>query len=101
MSSKPQSNFFSVNIIPNITSVYRWEGKIENSQEHLLIIKSTQEKFQEIQKEWKENHSYDVPELIQIPVIIFISSSKSKSKIYKIQGGSKEYLEWIFKSVTF
>ncbi|SNR60259.1 divalent-cation tolerance protein CutA [Desulfurobacterium atlanticum] len=72
-----------VQIIPSIKSVYRWQGKVEKSEEHLLFIKTKESLFEKVEKAIKENHSYEVPEIISIPV----------------NSGSKEYLEWI-KSVT-
>ena len=51
------------NIIPGLTSIYHWEGQIEKSEEALLMIKSTVQKFEEIEKTILDLHSYDVPEI--------------------------------------
>ena len=59
---------FCVNIVPGIESVYHWEGKIHNDPEFLLIVKTRQEKFDAL-KDWVvEHHSYDVPEVIALPI---------------------------------
>ena len=68
-----------VQIIPSIKSVYRWQGKVEKSKEQLLFIKTKTELFEKVEKAIKENHSYEVPEIVAVP----------------INNGSKEYFEWI------
>jgi periplasmic divalent cation tolerance protein len=72
-----------VNVIPQIESIYRWEGKIESSREWLLLIKTTTANFAAVRDAILELHSYDVPECIAIPV----------------EDGSAAYLEWIDQSV--
>ena len=72
-----------VNIIPQIESIYRWEGKTESSREYLLLIKTTEEKFTAVRDAIRELHSYEVPECIAI----------------EIRDGSPEYLKWIVDSV--
>ena len=73
-----------VNIIPNIKSIYYWEGKINKDSEYLLIIKTVQRVEEKIFKKICKLHSYDTPEMISIPVT----------------GGEKNYLNWLSKSVT-
>ncbi|MBY8981957.1 MAG: divalent-cation tolerance protein CutA [Candidatus Lokiarchaeota archaeon] len=68
-----------VNIINNIASIYTWEGKMEQSKEHLLIIKTSEEKSDELIHTIESLHSYDTPECIGI----------------KIEKGSQKYLKWI------
>lgn len=68
-----------VNIIPHVTSVYEWEGKINEDSELILMIKSQESLFSELEKFVKENHPYSVPEVIGLP----------------IQQGSQSYLDWI------
>jgi len=68
-----------VNIIPGITSVYQWQGKIESAQEHLLLIKSRVEKYSTIESKIKQIHPYELPEIIAVP----------------IERGLPEYLQWI------
>ncbi|HSY93437.1 MAG TPA: divalent-cation tolerance protein CutA [Candidatus Binatus sp.] len=72
-----------VNLVPGIESIYRWQGKIESSQEWLLLIKTTAEKFPAVRDAIWELHSYELPECIAISV----------------EGGSAEYLEWIAGSL--
>lgn len=55
-----------VQILPKMTSVYFWEGKIETEPEHLLLIKTLEEKFDELSEFIRSNHSYDVPEIVAI-----------------------------------
>ncbi len=52
------------NIIPNITSIYTWEGKVEEDGELLIIVKSSAERLEQLEKRVKEIHSYDVPEIL-------------------------------------
>jgi periplasmic divalent cation tolerance protein len=67
-----------VQIFP-IESVYIWQNKIYDENEIMMLIKSKTELFDKISVEIKENHSYEVPEIIQIP----------------INNGLPEYLKWI------
>lgn len=68
-----------VNLIPRIESIYRWQGKMESSQEWLLLIKTNAEKFPAVRDAIRELHSYELPECIAISV----------------EDGSADYLEWI------
>ena len=68
-----------VNIIHNISSIYEWKGKIEENNEQILIIKSMQEKSEQLIKKINEIHSYENPECIGI----------------RIEKGSEKYLNWI------
>lgn len=72
-----------VNIVPGLTSVYRWEGKVNKDAELLLIVKTVQDSFESLKKTVKELHPHDLPEIIAV----------------KISDGSKEYLEWITKEM--
>merc|ERR1719187_818868 len=72
-----------VNIIPGITSVYEWEGKIETDSEVLMMIKSRTSRLEELTEFVKKNHPYDVCEVITT----------------SIEGGNQEYLKWIGKTV--
>src|SRR5215469_2637534 len=72
-----------VNIVPQITSVYRWQGKVERAQEFLLVIKTTAEAFERVSQAIRESHSYELPECISLA----------------IDGGSVEYLKWLRESV--
>jgi periplasmic divalent cation tolerance protein len=68
-----------VNIIPNIESVYRWKGKIENSNEIVIIAKTVDQNVKKTIKRIKQIHKYDVPDIIVLPII----------------GGLKDYLDYI------
>ncbi len=68
-----------VQILPEMRSFYFWEGKVQNDSEHLLLIKTLEEKYAELEKFIKENHSYDVPEIAAL----------SSEKV------SDDYLKWI------
>ncbi len=56
-----------VNILPGVQSVYRWEGEIAEDPEVLLLIKTTGEKYPDLEKRLKELHTYEVPEIIALP----------------------------------
>ena len=73
-----------VNIVPQIESVYRWQGEVESATEWLLIIKTTADAFEQLRDAIGKLHSYDVPECIEIAV----------------EDGSESYLEWIANSVS-
>jgi periplasmic divalent cation tolerance protein len=73
-----------VNIAGEVESVYRWNGDVEKAQEFMMLIKTTGDRFGAVMERLKELHSYEVPELIQVP----------------IENGLPEYLEWISESVA-
>jgi periplasmic divalent cation tolerance protein len=72
-----------VNIVPQIESIYRWQGKVESSREWLLLIKTTATRFEAVRDTIRELHSYDLPECIAVA----------------IEDGSPEYLRWLAASV--
>ncbi len=55
-----------VQVLPQMKSFYFWEGKIQNDSEHLLLIKTLDEKFDELKNFIQSNHSYDVPEIFAL-----------------------------------
>ena len=55
-----------VQILPKMTSVYFWEGKIHTEPEHLLLIKTLEDKFDSLSAFIRQHHSYDVPEIVAI-----------------------------------
>ena len=71
------------NIIPAVQSVYYWEGDIKESDESMLVIKTTQKSYEQLEKEIKMIHSYSVPEIVAT----------------KIETGSPAYIDWILESV--
>lgn len=74
-----------VNILPGITSIYEWKGKIQADAEVLLIIKTMQNRYAELQSAVTELHPYELPELIALP----------------ISDGLPPYLQWIADQVNF
>lgn len=55
-----------VQILPQIKSIYFWNGEIQNDSEHLLLIKTLNEKFAKVNDFILENHSYEVPEIVAL-----------------------------------
>jgi periplasmic divalent cation tolerance protein len=70
-----------VNIFPEVFSVFRWDGKIENAREVLMIMKTTRDQYHALEREIKSHHSYRVPEIIAV----------------SIESGYRPYLEWVMK----
>jgi periplasmic divalent cation tolerance protein len=68
-----------INIMPRMTSIYSWKGKLEEGQEHLLIIKTRSERYAAIERAIKAQHPYELPEIIATP----------------ISHGLPEYMNWI------
>lgn len=58
-----------VNISSPVTSIYQWKGNIETDEENILFIKSRRENFPKIQQVIQDNHSYEVPEIIALPIV--------------------------------
>ena len=71
-----------VNIVPKIVSIYRWQGKVEEAEEWMLLIK-TAVAFERVRDAILELHSYELPECVSIA----------------IEDGSAEYLKWLVDSV--
>ncbi|CAI4227402.1 unnamed protein product [Auanema sp. JU1783] len=57
-----------VNIVSNVKSVYEWEGKLSEDNELLLIVKTQQSHLESLQEELKQNHPYEVPEFVALPI---------------------------------
>ena len=72
-----------VQILPEMESVYRWQGKIERAEEWLLLVKTTKASFEGVRDTIYELHSYEVPECIS----------------FSIENGGADYLQWIGESV--
>jgi periplasmic divalent cation tolerance protein len=68
-----------VNVLPGARSVYRWKDKIEEAAEFLLVIKSSRDLFPALRAELQKVHSYEVPEVIALPIV----------------DGSERYLSWL------
>jgi len=72
-----------VSVVPKMSSVYRWRGEIERADEALILIKTSQEKLDRLIPRIKELHSYEVPEVLVLP----------------IERSSPEYLKWLEESL--
>jgi len=67
------------NIFPEIRSIFRWKGEVQKEQEVFLIMKSRTALFDRIEQRVRELHSYEVPEIVAVPIV----------------KGSPPYLDWV------
>jgi periplasmic divalent cation tolerance protein len=72
-----------VQILPPMVSIYRWQGAIERANEVLLLIKTTRAAYPRLETTIKENHPYQTPEIVALPV----------------EAGLGDYLNWLAASV--
>ena len=75
---------YCVQIMPEMDSVFRWQGKVERQREFLLIAKTLSSQFGELEREVVKLHSYETPEIVAFP----------------LSAGSAPYLKWLSASVT-
>lgn len=68
-----------VNVLPAATSFYRWQGKCEEASEHPVLVKTTRDRYPELEAAIRELHPYEVPEIIAWPIAT----------------GLPEYLAWV------
>ena len=73
-----------VNICPPVRSIYRWQGETQDEEEVLMIIKTSAQAFRALQVWLLDRHSYDVPEILALPVA----------------EGSPDYLEWLVRGAS-
>jgi len=73
-----------VNVVPGVTSIYRWQGTVQTDTEWLLIVKTRRERFEEVRAAIHEHHAYEVPEIVMLD----------------IADGDAAYLGWIDASLT-
>ena len=73
-----------VNIVAAVESIYRWEGKVTRDSETLMIIKTTDERYAELELRVRQLHSYSTPEVVAI----------------RIELGSEQYLNWLRESTA-
>jgi periplasmic divalent cation tolerance protein len=73
-----------VNISGPVTSIYRWKGSLETAQETTLLIKTTQERYTDLEREIVTRHPYELPEIIAVPV----------------ERGLSGYLDWVKECTT-
>ena len=72
-----------VNIVPGVTSLFRWKGKVERAREELMVIKTTAARYQALEKAVRGAHPYETCEILALPV----------------DRGNPTYLKWIQQSV--
>jgi periplasmic divalent cation tolerance protein len=73
-----------VNVLPEVESIYRWQGKIETAREALLLIKTAEWRFAELRDRIAALHSYEVPEIIAFPLV----------------AGAENYLAWLREQIA-
>lgn len=71
-------------VVPMVHSIYYWEDQLQREHEALLLVKTLESKVGDVQEFVRSHHSYELPEILQIP----------------IEGGSSPYLNWLEKQVT-
>ncbi|HEX3143502.1 MAG TPA: divalent-cation tolerance protein CutA [Pyrinomonadaceae bacterium] len=69
-----------VQVLPPIQSIYVWQGEVQRESEILILAKTTQSNFAELERQVRAIHSYETPEIIALPIVC----------------GSKSYLDWLF-----
>ncbi len=57
-----------INILPSMQSIYRWKGRMETAQEHLVVIKCSVSRYHDIQERILSLHPYELPEIIAVPI---------------------------------
>lgn len=70
------------NLVPGVLSIYRWEGRVEQEEEVLLVIKARAAAFERVREAIETRHPYDVPEVLAVPV----------------EAGNPDYLTWLEES---
>jgi periplasmic divalent cation tolerance protein len=73
-----------VNVLPGISSTYRWQGAVKTDAEWMIIVKTRRDRFEEVSRAIRELHSYEVPEIVMLD----------------IADGDAAYLAWIDASLT-
>lgn len=73
-----------VNVVPGVSSIYRWQDKVQQDQEAMMMIKTAAERLPEITAWIRQNHPYDLPEVVAVPVV----------------AGHDGYLQWVNDAVA-
>lgn len=73
-----------VQVLPQMYSVFRWKGRVEHEDEHLLLIKTAASSYSAVEAIIKAQHPYEVPEIVAVPIV----------------GGLAEYLGWISQTAV-
>ena len=71
-----------INLLPPMTSMYTWQGRVEKEDEHLMLIKTRTSRYEDLAVTVREHHPYEVPELIAVDIV----------------AGLPEYLDWVGES---
>ena len=71
-----------VNVVGPVTSIYRWQGVVETTDEHLLIIKTKTSLLEPLEQRIRELHGYEIPEVLGV----------------RVSAGAQPYLDWLFES---
>ncbi|MGH8482373.1 MAG: divalent-cation tolerance protein CutA [Nevskiaceae bacterium] len=71
-----------VNVVPSLSSVYRWKGAVHNDAEALLLVKTSKDRFEALKQAVLKHHPYELPEVIAI----------------QVDRGHAPYLEWVIES---
>ena len=72
-----------VQVVGPVSSRYRWQGRVESSQEWMCLIKTTPDRFSEVEAAVAAAHGYEVPEIVALPIV----------------AGSRAYLDWVVSEV--
>lgn len=96
-----------VNIVPKANSLFRWQGKVEEAEENLLLVKTRAELFSEVVRVVKGIHSYEMPEIIALPVVegdpgylAWITKETEMRRQIKITVGGLEVEAWLNETDT-
>jgi periplasmic divalent cation tolerance protein len=73
-----------VNVLPVMTSVYRWQGRVDSDREQQIVMKTTADRVRALETRLRALHAYELPEFLVLPAT----------------GGSEAYLRWVTESVT-
>ncbi len=73
-----------VNIIPAVSSIFRWQRKVQKNREALLLLKTTGKQYSSLEKAIRSKHSYQVPEILAV----------------RVESGFKQYIDWVSKETT-
>jgi periplasmic divalent cation tolerance protein len=73
-----------VNILSKVESRFWWKGNLDSAEEFLMTMKTVKSNFKKIEAEVKRSHSYEVPEIIAVPIVL----------------GSRDYLDWISRTIV-
>jgi periplasmic divalent cation tolerance protein len=73
-----------VNVVPSVRSIFVWQGKLEEADEALLVVKTRRDRLPALEARLRALHSYDVPEVLALPVLV----------------GSEPYVGWVREAMA-